>query len=375
MPGSRDHAQRGDAAARRSGADLTPFRDFAESVSAEGGELVEQVSALIDQAQAFAAAQVNATLTLRNWYIGRLIDVAVLREGRAGHDQELVASLAQQLTSRYGRGYDRTNLYRMVRFSQQFTEPELVASLAQHVSWTHFRELLPLATDDARAFYVKEIIDRHLSVRELRHAISRKAFERREIADSQIPEGSAVPLDAFRLGARPRSGSAPRHGGVLVGGRSRVGVRRTPEAHDLRWRRLLPRPAVLLPSTASADRGGVEGREVQAELPGADELLPEVAGSARTPQTRIRPSASSCVPRRAVTRSSCSNYTRTGSWSPNTGRPCHRRRSSRPESKRSTGRHRSGSRGGSSPQRRKKTVMSRNRLALDAASSAAHSGF
>ncbi len=76
MSGGRDRAQSGDAAARRSGADLTPFRAFAESVSAEGGELVEQVSALIDQAQAFVAAQVNATLTLRNWYIGRLIDVA-----------------------------------------------------------------------------------------------------------------------------------------------------------------------------------------------------------------------------------------------------------------------------------------------------------
>ena len=198
MPRNRDQAQGGAAVTRHSGADLTPFQTIAESVSAEGGELVEQVSALIDQAQAFAAAQVNATLTLRNWYIGRLIDVAVLREGRAGHDQELVASLAQQLTARYGRGYDRTNLYRMVRFSQQFTEPELVASLAQQVSWTHFRELLPLATDDARAFYVREIIDRHLSVRDLRYAISRKAFERREIADSQIPEGSAVPLDAFR---------------------------------------------------------------------------------------------------------------------------------------------------------------------------------
>lgn len=198
MARNPDEAQIGATVRRQSDDGLSPFRAIAESVSAEGGELVEQVSALIDQAQAFAAAQVNATLTLRNWYIGRLIDVAVLREGRAGHDQELVASLAQQLTSRYGRGYDRTNLYRMVRFSQQFTEPELVASLAQQVSWTHFRELLPLATDDARAFYVKEIIDRHLSVRDLRHAISRKAFERREIADSQIPEGSAVPLDAFR---------------------------------------------------------------------------------------------------------------------------------------------------------------------------------
>lgn len=42
---------------------------------------MEQVSALDERAQP-SAAQVNATLTLRNWYIGRTIDVAVLREGR-----------------------------------------------------------------------------------------------------------------------------------------------------------------------------------------------------------------------------------------------------------------------------------------------------
>ena len=198
MARNPDEAQIGATVRHQSGDGLSPFRAIAESVSAEDGDLVERVSALIDQAQSFAAVQVNATLTLRNWYIGRMIDVAVLREGRAGHDQELVASLAQQLTARYGRGYDRTNLYRMVRFSQQFTDPGLVASLAQQVSWTHFRELLPLATDDARAFYVKETIERRLGVRDLRRAIERKAFERREIADSQIPEGSAVPLDAFR---------------------------------------------------------------------------------------------------------------------------------------------------------------------------------
>lgn len=132
-------------------------------------------------------------------------------ERDAGHDQELVASLAQQLTARYGRGYDRTNLHRMVRFSQQFTDPGLVASLAQQVSWTHFRELLPLATDDARAFYVKETIERRTGVRDLRRAIERKAFERREIADSQIPEGSAVPLDAFRRSSAAGHAGARRH--------------------------------------------------------------------------------------------------------------------------------------------------------------------
>lgn len=71
-----------------------------------------------------------------------MIDVAVLREGRAGRDQEFVASLAQQ------------------------------------IGCTHFRELLPLATDDARAFYVKEIIDRNLGVHDLCRAIVRASRDR-----------------------------------------------------------------------------------------------------------------------------------------------------------------------------------------------------
>lgn len=198
MPRQRDQAQSHGAAARRSGADLTPFRAIAESVSAEGGELVGQVSALIDQAQVFAATQVNATLTLRNWYIGRMIDVELLKEGRAGYDQEIVATLSPQLTKRFGRGFDQSSLYRMVKFSQAFPDIEIVATLSPKLSWSHFREIVALPHADARSFYATEAAARNLSVRDLRYAISRKAFERREIADSQIPEGSAVPLDSFR---------------------------------------------------------------------------------------------------------------------------------------------------------------------------------
>lgn len=179
-------------------ADIAPFRAIAESVTAEGGELVEQVSMLIDHAQSIAASQANVTLTLRNWYIGRMIDVALLHEDRAGYDREIVASLGRQLTARYGRGLDRANLYRMVQLSQAFSDVEIVASLGRQFSWTHFKTLLPVASAEAREFYVKETIDRNLSVRDLRRAIERKAFERREIADSQIPQGSATPLDAFR---------------------------------------------------------------------------------------------------------------------------------------------------------------------------------
>jgi len=179
-------------------ADLMPLRSAAQTAQSIEGALVDRVSLLIEQTRAVLAAQANAALTLMNWHIGRMIDVEVLRESRAGYDQEIVATLAPQLTKRFGRGFDRSSLYRMVKFSQAFPDIEIVATLSPQLSWSHFREIIALPTAEARTFYANEAVARNLSVRELRHAVGRKAFERRGIADSQIPDGSAMPLDAFR---------------------------------------------------------------------------------------------------------------------------------------------------------------------------------
>lgn len=87
------------------------------------GTLVERLSALIEHARGFVAAQVNAALTMRNWHIGRMIRTEVLHETRADYAKETIAMLSHQLTERFGRGSDRTNLTRMVRFAQTFPDP------------------------------------------------------------------------------------------------------------------------------------------------------------------------------------------------------------------------------------------------------------
>lgn len=166
---------------------------------ANGGasDLFDRVAALIEQTRTSVASQANAALTMMNWQIGHLIDAEVLGEQRAGYAEEIVASLGQQLTRRYGRGYDRANLYRMIKFAQVFPDFEIVASLGKQLSWTHFKALIPVYSDEARAFYIMQALDARLSVRALRELIGRQGFERREIANAQTPGGSAVPLDAF----------------------------------------------------------------------------------------------------------------------------------------------------------------------------------
>ena len=176
---------------------ISPARRSLHGVPASSEDLVERVSALINEARESIASYANATLTMTYWHVGAIIDAEVLGNERADYGAQIVASLARQLTGRFGRGFEEKNLRRMIKFAQQFPNAEIVASLARQLSWTHFVALMPLKSGEARTFYADRAIAGRLSVRELKRAIQRKAYERREIANAQIEPGSAVPADTF----------------------------------------------------------------------------------------------------------------------------------------------------------------------------------
>ena len=144
------------------GADLAPLRAVAHAAGADGGALVDRVSRLIEQTRSFVAAQTNAALTLRNWYIGQMVHVEVLGEQRAAYGSKIVATLSHQL------------------------------------SWSHFRLLLRVENPEAREFYIEQAVAARLSVRALDELIGRQGYERKEIANTQTSATSPVPADSFR---------------------------------------------------------------------------------------------------------------------------------------------------------------------------------
>jgi len=93
-----------------------------------------------------------------------------------------VTELASQLQVKYGKTFDTHNLRRMMRFAENFDDLQIVTELASQLSWSHFIEILPLKSHEARLFYATETMERHLGTKELRRQIARKAYERREIA-------------------------------------------------------------------------------------------------------------------------------------------------------------------------------------------------
>jgi predicted nuclease of restriction endonuclease-like (RecB) superfamily len=102
------------------------------------------------------------------------------------------------LVKKYGSGYEYSKITRMIKFADLFPDSKIVSTLSTQLSWSHFIEILPLETEKARLYYANDAITRNLGIRELRNQISRKSYERREIANAQIKETSNVPFNIFK---------------------------------------------------------------------------------------------------------------------------------------------------------------------------------
>ena len=160
--------------------------------------LFEEIAALIEQSKRTIYSQANSVTVLLFWEIGRRVNGDVLNNKRADYGKQIVVTLSRQLTEKYGRSFEEKNLRRMLQFAERFLDEEIVATLSRQLSWSHFLALIPLKSEAARMFYAQESMSGCLGVRELRRLISRKAFERKEIADTQITAASDVPAGVFK---------------------------------------------------------------------------------------------------------------------------------------------------------------------------------
>ncbi|MCL2640817.1 MAG: DUF1016 N-terminal domain-containing protein, partial [Phycisphaerales bacterium] len=160
--------------------------------------LFGEISALIEQSRRSIYAGANSVAVLLFWKIGQRVNSEILKSGRADYGKKIVVTLSRQLAEEFGRNFEEKNLRRMLQFAEQFTDEEIVVALSRQLSWSHFLALIPLKSADAKQFYAQETMNGCLGVRELRRLISRKAFERKEIADTQITPTSPVPVGTFK---------------------------------------------------------------------------------------------------------------------------------------------------------------------------------
>ena len=87
--------------------------------------IYERIRKILDSARSNVARSVNTTQVIANWLIGcEIIEEEQKGISRAGYGEELILDLSARLTSDYGKGYSKDNLFWFRRFYQGY--PKLV---------------------------------------------------------------------------------------------------------------------------------------------------------------------------------------------------------------------------------------------------------
>jgi len=113
---------------------------------------------------------------LNSYYeVGRLLIEAQGGEERAGYGNKLIKEYSKKLTEELGKGYTYTDLSRMRQF---YLLCKKLAAVPQQLTWSHYKELLPINDIDEIKYYIYISEKQNISYRELREKIKSKEYER-----------------------------------------------------------------------------------------------------------------------------------------------------------------------------------------------------
>jgi predicted nuclease of restriction endonuclease-like (RecB) superfamily len=145
----------------------------------------QQVRNILHSARARAWQAVNHAMVTAYWEVGRAIVEEEQRgTSRAGYGRHLIEALSRHLSTEFGKGFDRSNLWNMRAFYLAYP---ILDALRRELTWTHYRLLLRVDRPEARSFYEAEAVNARWSTRELERQINSLLFER--LALSRDKEG------------------------------------------------------------------------------------------------------------------------------------------------------------------------------------------
>jgi predicted nuclease of restriction endonuclease-like (RecB) superfamily len=157
-----------------------------KNTGVDHASVLVDIRQLIEHARQRAAAAVNAELAFLYWQIGRRIQVEVLQGQRAEYGKQIIATLAQQLTADYGKGWSEKQLRHCLRAAETFADETIFSTVRRELSWSHIKTLMYLDDSLKRDFYLEMARLEGWSLRQLQERINSQLFERTAI--SKMPE-------------------------------------------------------------------------------------------------------------------------------------------------------------------------------------------
>lgn len=157
-----------------------------EELEKDNPELYGDVCQIIDGARTRIATTANAEICLMHWHIGKRIKEDVLYNKRAEYGKQIVKTLSDNLTERYGKGWSDRKLLHCIRSAYTFTQDEIIYAVRTQLTWTHVRSLMFIEDKLKRKFYLEMARIEHWDTRTLDQKVDSMLYERTAL--SRKPE-------------------------------------------------------------------------------------------------------------------------------------------------------------------------------------------
>jgi len=138
--------------------------------------IYQTIKTILQTARDNAYRQVNFIMVEAYWNIGKqIVEEEQKGEDRAKYGSYLIKELSRQLSEEFGKGYSQQSIRNMRQFYNCFP---IRSTLWSELSWSHYKLIIRLKDENARAWYMKEAVKSHWSVRALERQIGTHYYER-----------------------------------------------------------------------------------------------------------------------------------------------------------------------------------------------------
>ena len=146
-------------------------------------EFFKSVCDLIQQARRSVEKNINTTMTVTYYEIGRrIVEKEQQGEKRAQYGKRILQGLSDYLSDNLGKGFSAENLRLMRKFFLTYSSDEISKSsiwkFNPHISWTHYIQLMRITNEDERQFYELEIADNGWTTKEFQRQFDTSLYER-----------------------------------------------------------------------------------------------------------------------------------------------------------------------------------------------------
>jgi len=181
---------------------LTEVVPIKQAIMLTDQTLVSDIKAIISQSKDNAIRAVDHQRTLMYWHIGqRIFEQEQEGKDRADYGKYIIKYLSAELQPEFGSGFS----YRQLNWCRQFyrTFP-IVSTLWTQLSWSQYKLLLSLNSEEQREFYIAETIKNNWTVRQLERQINTSLYERLLLSNDKesvlaVAKKEKMPSDAKEI--------------------------------------------------------------------------------------------------------------------------------------------------------------------------------